>query len=288
MMRRLLPTGFLWLGCTWAGVTGIDDRGQILTLPQAAARVVSLSPHATELLAEVGAVSKLIAVDSASDYPVAVAKLPKVGSYGAINVEAIVALKPDLVVAWEGPGSSAGLKRLRDLGVPVFASTPGKIEQIPAAAKELGRLVGADAQAERFAGKFIQDWQALKLRYQTLPSHQTLLLVGGSPAISINDEQFLAQAVTPCGVRNLYGASKPAVPIVSDEAVLAAKPELIIAVANPAESRRWFAHWQGYSALPAVSRQRLVQADPIRLGRPGPRLVAAVDQLCRRIMALPR
>ncbi|WP_374351024.1 helical backbone metal receptor [Chitinimonas sp.] len=261
-----------------AAVSAPDDAGRTVSLAAPARRIVSLSPHASEILAHIGLGERLVARDGASDYPASLARLPSVGQYGAFNVEAIVALKPDLVVAWEGPQAGPATKRLRELGIAVFASQPGDIRAIPATMRALGRLGGIDQAGEGKAREFEQGWQALQARYAGSRPLRVVPQVGNDPAMTVNDQQFVAAALRACGTQNPFGQERAAVPLISPEALLAAKPDAIVALAEPAVAEQWLSHWR---ALPAGTARLSASADT--LGRPGPRVIAAATALCAKL-----
>ncbi|MBV8467119.1 MAG: ABC transporter substrate-binding protein [Burkholderiales bacterium] len=279
-MRRLAAA--LWLICATAAsatITVQDDAGHAVTLAQSAKRIVSLSPHATELLYALGAGPHIVGRDGASDYPAEVVKLPAVGQYGAFNVEAIMALRPDLVVAWEGPQAGAATSRLRALGVPVFASEPDSVARIPATLRALGRLAGLDAAGETQASQFEAGWQALAARYAHAAPLNVVPQVGTAPAITVNDKQFVAAVFHACGARNPYGSETAAVPLLSPESLLASHPQAIVALADTdKEADAWFAQWRtlglhaAYLRVPATT-----------LGRPGPRVLPAAQALCAQL-----
>ena len=265
-----------------AAVSARDDAQHTVTLAQPAHRIVSLSPHATELLYAIGAGDRLVARDSASDYPAAARTLPAVGQYGAFSVEAILALHPDLVVAWEGAQAGPATQRLRELGIAVFASEPTTITDIAPTARALGRLSGLDAEASRFADTFDRRWQALVAQYRPAAPLVVVPQVNDDPAMTVNDHQFLATVFKGCGARNPFGDNVAPVPLIAQEALVAARPDAIVALGDDsALAQRWMAHW---ASLP--SRPALLTAPASTLGRPGPRVLDAAVDLCARLDAL--
>ncbi|QDQ26935.1 ABC transporter substrate-binding protein [Chitinimonas arctica] len=268
----------------WAnGIEVRDDADRLIKLTQPARRIVSLSPHATELLYAIGAADKLVGRDGASDYPAAAKRLPAVGQYGAFNVEAIVALRPDLVVAWEGPQAGPATKRLRELGIAVFASQPGSVAAIGSSLRGLGQLSGQGSQAEAAAQAFEQGWRALEQRYRQARPLQVVTQVGDEPAMTVNDKQFVAAVLRSCGTRNPFGGEPAAIPLLSAEALLAAKPDAVVALAEASTAQQWFARWRGLPFRPAY-----LAVEPDSLGRPGLRVLPAAVALCKRLDALRR
>lgn len=258
-----------------------DEAGNQIKLARPAQRIVSLSPHATELLYAIGAGSQLVGRDAASDYPREASRLPSVGQYGTFNVEAILALRPDLVVAWEGPQAGPATRRLRELGIAVYASQPGTVAAIPQAMRALGTLTGRDGEA--VAQRFDAGWMALTARYRGKPVLAVVPQVGNEPAMTVNDQQFVSAAFRACGTRNPFGGEVAAVPLISAESLLARQPDAVVALADDAAAARWLAPWR---RLPLKAQFLAVDADT--LGRPGPRILPATEALCRRLDVLRR
>ncbi|WP_269531674.1 helical backbone metal receptor [Chitinimonas sp. BJYL2] len=259
-----------------ASVSVRDDSGSTVELSQPARRIVSLSPHATELLYAMGAGALLVGRDGASDYPGAARALPVVGVYGAFNAEAIIALKPDLVIAWEGPRAGTALDTLKRLGIPIFASQPATVRDIPAAMRAFGVLTGRDGATP--ARRFEQEWRAIEARYARGPILTVVPQVGDEPAMTVNGRQFVSAVFAACGTRNPFADEVAAVPLLSAEALLAARPQAIVALAEPVMAAQWLKRWQ-----PLPLKAALLDASPDTLGRPGPRVLAAASTLCARL-----
>jgi ABC-type Fe3+-hydroxamate transport system substrate-binding protein len=147
----------------------------------------------------------------------------------------------------------------------------------------LGNLTGRSDAAEQQALKFEQGWQQLAARYATAPSLTVVPQVGDSPALTVNDHQFVAAALAACHTRNPFGGEAAAVPLIAPEALLAARPDAMVALAEPKTARRWFARWQH---LPLHAAMLDAPADT--LGRPGPRVLGAAQALCAKLDQLRR
>ncbi|WP_442771033.1 helical backbone metal receptor, partial [Zoogloea ramigera] len=152
-----------------APVDIVDDQGQALRLAQPARRIVSLAPHITELLYAAGAGERVVGAVQYSDYPEAAKKLPRVGGYSAVDMEQVIALKPDLVVAWQSGNRNAHLDQLRALGIPVFINEPRRIDDVAKSLAQFGRLAGTDAAGEAAAKAFRARHAALVAKYSARP-----------------------------------------------------------------------------------------------------------------------
>ena len=128
-----------------------DDYGNDVRLAAPARRIVSLSPHLTELLYAAGAGSRVVGALEYSDYPPEARRLPRVGSEASIDLEAVIALGPDLIVAWPNAGSVRAVNRLAELRFAVFRSEPRELDDIPRSLERLGILAGTSDEAARAA-----------------------------------------------------------------------------------------------------------------------------------------
>ena len=266
-------------GATGAVVQAVDDTGATVTLAAAARRIVSLAPHATELLYAAGGGARVIGVSEASDWPPAARALPRVGDSRAIDLERIFALAPDLVVTWPYTAPEQVL-RLRARGIAVFTTDPRTIEGIFADLERLGTLLGTEARTNELAaaarGRLAQRRSSsagkrkLTVFYEIWPS----------PLFTIGGAHLISQAMEACGGANVFAALALPAPTVGVEAVLAAKPEAIIAAADDGLRPEWLDEWRRWPALPAVAQGNLLVVDGNLLHRPGPRFLDGVDQLC--------
>lgn len=279
-MKRYLIALLLCLYAQ-AAIDVVDDAGRHVQFDRPAQRIVSLSPHATELLFSIGLGSRLVGRDGASDFPATARQLRTVGQYGAFNVEAIVALKPDLVIAWEGTQAGPITRRLRELGIPVYASQPGTVSQISSALRAFGQLGGNVRQANRIADQFDADWLALSRKYQHRLVLKVIPQVGHEPAMTVNDQQFVAAVFRACGTKNPFGSEIAPVPLLSAESLLASKPDAIVALVSDTSATRWFERWRDLGLKTAY-----LAVEPNTLGRPSLRLLPAAISLCKRLDAL--
>jgi len=260
-----------------------DDTGETVRLPAPARRIVSLAPHATELLFAAGAGGRLVGAVEYSDYPEAAKRVPRVGGYSNPDLERIVALKPDLVLVWQSGNAAATVSRLEALGLKVYQSQPDRLEDIPASIEKLGRLAGSEAEARRAAADFRQRLAALRKQYSPRPPvamfyqawHQPLLTVGGS--------QIISDVIRLCGGANIFAGLAAKAPSVSVEAVLAADPEAIVASGMGHDTPIGLDDWQQWKRMKAVARGNLFPISADLMQRPTPRLLDGAEQLCRHL-----
>lgn len=260
-----------------------DARDQELCLGEPARRLVSLSPGATELLFSAGAGDRVLAVSAWSDYPAQAGDLPQVGDSNRLDLEAIVGLAPDLVVAWVDGNSRAQLEKLSDLGINVFWLAPRTFEDIARAVKDLSSLTGHPALGQQRAEDFRQGIQQLQSQFAHARPVDVFYQIWDQPLMTINREELISKAITLCGGVNVFGDLPRLVPRISVEAVVAANPEAILTSGRGAKDRRWLERWQRFPNLRAVARGNLFLEPPSLLQRPTFRMLEGTRHLCQTL-----
>ena len=199
---------FFWISLltaiAQATISVQDGTGQTVTIPHEIRKVVTLTPHAAELAYSAGAGSKLVGVTQESDYPEPVKSLPKIGSYVQINLEAIIKLKPDLVIAWQDGGQAPLIQALRQAGIPVFMSHPLAPQDIATEIHALGVLNGTPNIAKQNTAPFRLYLQTLAQSPKT-PAVNSVFLVGYNPIYAISNNSFLGKMLQMCGANNVFG-----------------------------------------------------------------------------------
>ncbi len=242
-------------------------------------RVVSVVPHLTELLYEIGAGDKLVAVDDASDYPPEVTDKPKVANYRSINVEALLAQKPDLILAWRS-AQSRMLAPLEKLGIPVFYSELTDFDSLAGEMRALGKMLGVEQRANEAADRYLTRLAALRQRYDQPTGVKVFYQLWYPPLTSASGQAWPAQAIELCGGINVMTHAKTPYPQVSQEQVIKANPGLILAGSDDPGA---LAHWQQWTMIDAVKQGRLALINSDELHRFTPRALNAVEQVCSAI-----
>jgi iron complex transport system substrate-binding protein len=265
-------------------VSAVDDRGRSIRLPAPAQRVISLAPHATELLYAAGGGTALVGAVAYSDYPPAARALPQVGDGVALDLERIAALHPDLIVAWDDGNNGRQLAQLDALHIPVFRSSPHHLDEVATSLLRLGALLGTNATARAAAAEYRHDISELRARYANQPTVSVFYQVWDQPLMTENGSLMFNDMLQVCGGRNVFAQLSAAVPTVSTEAVLAADPEAIVAAAPgatpPDQPLPSLAHWRHWRTMTAVARNNLFAIDGDLLSRPGPRVALGTARLC--------
>ncbi|MCC5860113.1 MAG: cobalamin-binding protein, partial [Ectothiorhodospiraceae bacterium] len=246
-----------------------DDTGRELRLERPAQRVVALAPHLTELVYALGADDRLVAVGAHSDYPPAARQLPQVGSAQRLDVEAVLAREPDLVLAWDSGNVQGPLRRLEAYGIPVYRSEPRRLGQVADNLRALGRLLGEPEEGERQAARFEDRLETLRIRHQGRPEVTVFYQVWDQPVMTINGEHPISEAMALCGGRNVFADLPRLTPRLDRESVVAADPDLILASAVPGDGNP-LERWSAYPRLRAVELDNLILLPEDVLVRAGP------------------
>ena len=281
MWRAMLIALALGSGAARAEVVVTDDYGKRVALAAPARRVVSLAPHLTELMYAAGAGASMVGALQYSDYPPAAQRLPRVGSEAQIDLEALVALKPDLVVAWPNSGSGAAVERIAALGIPVFRSEPRELEDIARTLQTLGKLAGTDAAAATAARAFRARATRIERTYAGKPGVRVFYQVWNRPLITVNGQHVISKAMRLCGGENVMAGLPALAPEIDRELVLRADPEAILASGAGGERPAWLHDWRDFPALAAVRGDNLYAIRPELLQQHTPRLLDGAEAVCR-------
>jgi iron complex transport system substrate-binding protein len=258
-----------------------DDDGNTVTLQKPAQRVVSLAPHVTELLFAAGGGSHVVGVVAYSDFPEAAKKVPQIGSNRELDLERIIALKPDLFVVWRHGSSERQIEMVRKLGVPLFHSEPRKLEDIPASLLKLGQLMGTEDAARPTAEALRGQLASLRSKYANRAPVRSFYQVWDKPLYTLNGEHIVTDALRLCGGENVFARLPVTAPVVSVEGVLQENPEAIFATAE--KNYGGVSMWKPYATLTAVRNDNLFTIDGNLLNRAGPRMIAGAAMLCEKL-----
>jgi iron complex transport system substrate-binding protein len=266
-----------------AAITVLDDDGKPVTVPKPAQRIVAMAPHVTELLFAAGGGAKIVGAVSYSDYPEAAKRIPNIGSNRQIDLERVIAMKPDLIVVWMHGSSERQVDELRKLGIPMFHSEPRKLDDIAASLQKMGKLMATEAVAEPAAAALRKELATLTARYANRPPVRMFYQVWDKPLYTLNGAHIVSDAIRVCNGVNIFAPLKVTAPIVSVEAVLQEDPEAIFSTGEGSQNDGGVNVWKPYANLTAVKRNNLFRIDGNLLNRAGPRMVAGTAALCEKL-----
>ncbi len=277
-----------------AAIVAVDDAGRTLRLEQPAARVVTLAPSLTELVFAAGGSGRVVAVDGASDYPPAARSLPRIGELSRIDVERIVALRPDLVLVWRGGNTGREVEQLGALGIATFSIGPRRLADVPQALRRIGVLLGTGAVADAAAAAIQARLDELRRRHAGAAPVRVFYQVWSSPLMTVGGGQIVDDAIATCGGQNVFGRVAAVAPHVSVESVLEADPEVVLSADEhgaPVPVRRAadapaFAAWRRHPRMAATRGGNFFLLDGDAISRQGPRIVDGVAAICRALDAV--
>jgi iron complex transport system substrate-binding protein len=245
-----------------ANTTVTDLLGRSIMAPADPQRVIALAPNITEIIFALKQQQRLVGVTRYSDYPADARKFPEVGSYVHLDLERIVALKPDLCIAIKDGNPRAVVERLVSMGIPVYAVDPRNLDSVMETILAIGRLLKA-ADAAR---DLVETMQRRITRVQAKVSQAArrpgvFFQIGISPIVSVGTDTFIHELIEKAGGTNLAAGDTP-YPRFSREQVLGLSPEVIIitSMARAAVFERVKEEWYRWPTQPAVQKhQKLIE-----------------------------
>jgi iron complex transport system substrate-binding protein len=257
-----------------------DDMGNTLSLEQPAQRIISLAPNITEMLFFVDAGDQIVGADEYSNYPQEARKIIRVNNYAAANYELILALKPDVVVAWQSGNGEEIIRRLRALHIPVFVVEPRSLDAIGNIFTRFGEITGHQEKAAEKAAEFQQQLNSLRDRYSGLSPVSVFYQIWHQPLITLNGEHVVSDVIRLCGGQNVFADAAPLVPYVNIESVLRANPDVIVASGSSEDSPQWLELWQDWPSLSAVQNGHVYFIPPDLMQRHSMRILEGATRLC--------
>jgi|TARA_B100000700_G_scaffold151596_1_gene168292 iron complex transport system substrate-binding protein len=282
-LTLIIGLGACLPGVALAKVCARDDAGHDICLEAPAQRIVALSPSVTELLFAAGAGERVVGVVNFSDFPAAARSIPQVGGYDRLDLEALLALEPDLVVAWQGGNPREQVERLSRLGLPVYYSDVEDFAGIAETLERFGTLAGTPEVAASAAASLRADVATLRARYAGADPVPVFYQVWEQPLMTINGEHWISRSLELCGGVNLFADASTLAPRIGVESVLARDPEAIITGGMGDPNSTWLEAWGDFPQLTAVQRDNLFFVDPDLVQRATPRLLDGTRALCDRL-----
>lgn len=257
-----------------------DDTGKTVVLDQPVHRIVSLAPNTTELLFAAGAGGRIVGAVEYSDYPEDAKRIPRIGSGFGFDLEAIIALRPDLIVSWQSGNPPWQVARLLDLGFPVFATEPRRLDDVPKLIERLGRLAGTETVAAEAAGRFQQERGRLQARYSGRPRVTVFYQILDASLLTVNGQHLINDVIDLCGGRNVFSDLSALTPRVDIESVLQKNPDAVLASGHEPLWPAWEQRWRAWLTLNAAARGNLFFIDPDLIHRQSPRVLQGAGQIC--------
>jgi iron complex transport system substrate-binding protein len=284
-MRRCALLALCWAALAW-GQPVVDDLGVAVELKQPPARLVSLAPSNTELLFALDLGPKVVGVTDYCNFPPAAQKVQKVAGYSNLNLEQIVAVAPDLVLAARG-NDLEGIAALRAASIPVFSLDIQSVEGLIESTGRLGRLTGA----QEAAGRLQEEWRGrlakVRARVDSRAARPRVMWgFFGEPVYTAGAGTLIDDLIRAAGGANVGSQAPGAWPAVNLETILSWAPEVLLAASMAdtltiGQEVARLRSLKGWQELPAVREGRVYHLDPDWLTRPGPRALLALEELAK-------
>jgi iron complex transport system substrate-binding protein len=272
-MRRALRLASTLL-LIWTTASGGDEAP--------ASRVVTLSPHLTELVFDAGAGDRLVGVVEYSDYPPAALGIPRIGDAFRFDRERLADARPDLVLAWEGGTPESAIEQLIGDGYRVETIRTSEPEGIARALERIGELTGTASVAAPKAAAFRREMAELEAEYSRRPPVRVFFQISARPLYTVGSGQIIDRVIALCGGVNVFGSLRQLAPVVTEEAVVAADPQIMLTTSPEADP---LGRWSRFPDIAAVRTRRLHEVEGDWLSRQGLRLVHGTRQVCTLIAA---
>jgi ABC-type Fe3+-hydroxamate transport system substrate-binding protein len=267
------------LSCSVHAFSVEDDTGRQVSLEHAATRIVTLAPHLTEQLFSLGVGEHIIATVEYSDYPEAALSIPRIGGAEEISAEVILALQPDLVVAWDKASPEDVLTLLESLGVVVYRASSQSLLGVSKTLTDLAVLTKQSTTAGPLVAAFYADIERITLLYRNKPPVSVFYQLWYEPLMTANKQQMINEMIAMCGGNNLFSEQVEVVPQTNVESIVMLNPEVILAP-EQGTPVNWKQRWQAWPEISAVSNQHLYTLNADLVNRPTLRSVKGLRQIC--------
>jgi len=241
-------------------------------------RIVSLAPSITETLFAVGAGAQVVGVSQYCDYPRAAARLPKVGSFLTPNVEAIVGLRPSLIIGLDTASNDRELRALARMGYRLLLVDDDSLEGIENGIGRIGAMTGHGAQAQQVLDSIRARMRTVRARLERVPPRKVLMVVGHDPLVAVGGG-YLDELLRMADCINIGAGLGTQWPRLSIEYIIAAAPEVILDGQMGSDPQTPAGFWSRYPNLPAVRNHRVFGYDENPVLRPGPRVAQTLEIL---------
>jgi len=275
-MKKIIVIIVLTFFVMYCSVSAADP----VTVPR---RIVSLAPSMTEIMFALGLGDNIVGVTTFCDYPEEAKKKPKIGGMSNPSLEAVLSLKPDIVVMTTDGNPKEFADRLQSLHIKTFISTARRLHDLPAGIKELGRALGTKERSDRLAKEIEDGIAAFKRREDTSPTKvpaKVLFIVWPEPLIAAGPGTVIDDAISLLGDENISGSAKTEYPKFSIEEAIRRSPDVIVIGKGSGMDMRAVSKGilKRLSSVPAVKQGKVCYLGD-SLYRLGPRVIKGIEEL---------
>jgi iron complex transport system substrate-binding protein len=235
-----------------------------------------------------GAGDAVVGVVDFSDYPPAAKQIQNIGDHQNYDLELILSLRPDLVVAWGSGSSNEKIRKLKSLGLTVYVMEPRRFEGIANNIDKLGRLAGTDKTARDASNHFRDTYKQLKEKYADKKKLQVFFQIWNQPLMTINGQHLISDVIRLCGGTNIFSGLLSLAPGIDIEAVLASNPDVIVVSGDEENRSKWIDDWYKWPNLKAVKNNHLFLVPADLINRQTPRILLGAQQMCEQFERVRR
>ena len=272
-------------GQVYCEILVTDDSGRAVRLAQPARRIITLAPHIVEMLFAAGAGDRIVGAVEYSYFPEAAKSIARIGDSAQLDLERIVALKPDLIIVWQHGNAQRQLDRLLKLGISVYYNEPRGLADIARSIEQFGRLSGSESVAMPAARDFLRRETELRSRYSGRAPVRVFYQIWENPLMTVSGEHIISDMLRLCGAENVFAGLKQLAPVISTEAVLAADPEAIGGATAEVNTSGKLDNWKKWPRMLAVARDNLFVIHTDLISRHTPRMLDGAQTMCEKIDA---
>ncbi|PLX52510.1 MAG: cobalamin-binding protein [Desulfobulbaceae bacterium] len=256
-----------------------DQVGRTLVVPENPTRVIALAPSITEIIYDLGQEKRLVGVTQYSTYPSEAELLPRVGSYVRLDIEKIVALKPDLCLATKDGNPKHIVDKIVSLGIPVYVINPQNLQQIMDTITRLGSLLHAEQTAAALVSDMEKRIGQVQARVKNMPDRPRVFFqIDAEPLFSAGTDTFIHELIELAGGINTT-AGEVSYPRYSWEDIIVLQPEIVLisSMAGGLAPEYLLNSWKKWNLLSAVKNDQIFVVDAELFDRPTPRLVNGLE-----------
>jgi vitamin B12 transport system substrate-binding protein len=245
--------------------------------------IVALSPHIVEMLYDIGAGEQIIGTTTFADYPEQAKNIPIVGNYLRLQIEKIISLQPEYIIAWRNGSPSDDLGRLEQLGFTIIYSQPHTFEDIAKEMRQFGQLTGHEAQAETKALQLFSDLEEITTQYQHKKPITVFYELWPRPLTTVAKGSWPQQFLNICKAKNPFEQAEAPYPQINIEKILLTPVQLIIQPLSINQTDKEAFNWQSWTVIPAVANKKIIQPNADTMHRMTMRSLIELKKLCASI-----
>nr|WP_268820420.1 cobalamin-binding protein [Paraglaciecola sp. G1-23] len=246
-------------------------------------RLIALAPHIVESLYEIGAGEQIIGTSEHADFPAAAKDILRVGNYASLQIEKILQLKPDIILAWQTGNPMSDIARLEKYNFKVIYSKPVRLEDVATELTMLGELTGRQLQAKKAGDKYLSRLNNLRDQYAGQSSISLFYELWSRPLRTVAGQAWPQQQIELCGAENPFKNAQDDYPSIGLEQVVANMPQAIIQPSQHGSENPDSINWRQWQSIPAAKHDFIFSLNADKVHRMTSRMLDEVQVMCEQI-----